>query len=78
MQKYKDDHMKLKAKVRYIKDDAGKITQVSLSVKDFEALIDELSDLQDLHIVHERMKEKSELIPMAEVGKRLFGYGKKK
>ena len=70
--------MKLKFKIHYIKDDFGKITDVSIPVKDFEKLIDELSDLQDLHIVHEREKEISEAIPMKEVGQRLFGYGKKK
>ncbi|OGB86136.1 hypothetical protein A3J41_00515 [candidate division TM6 bacterium RIFCSPHIGHO2_12_FULL_38_8] len=68
--------MKLKVKVHYIKDDFGKIADVSLSVKDFEKLIDELSDLHDLHIVHERKDEKT--IPYDEIRKALFGnVGKK-
>lgn len=68
--------MKLKIKVHYIKDDLGKITDVSISVKDFEKLIDELSDLQDLKTIYQRSDEKS--IPYDQIRKELFGNGRKK
>jgi hypothetical protein len=70
--------MKKIFKIHHIKDETGKIREVSMRIKDFDALIDTLADLQDLHIVHERSLKKMKLIPIEEVGRKLFGYGKKK
>lgn len=59
-------------------DENGNKVGVLLKKKDFEKLIEELEDLHDMLIVHERANKKFKSIPYEQVKKELFGDNAKK
>lgn len=70
--------MKSKYTIKYIFNDKGKKTGVLISVEDFEKIMQELEDLQDLATVYEVKSKKFKPIPYEKIRKELFGKNAKK
>lgn len=64
---------------QYIKDTNGNKSLVILSAKEFDALMEELDDIEDVRLYDEAMKEDDgERIPMAEAFKIIEANRKEK
>jgi PHD/YefM family antitoxin component YafN of YafNO toxin-antitoxin module len=70
--------MKSKAKVTIIFDEHGKKSGVLLSVKQYNKLMSDLEDLDDLTIALQRMGYKGKTTSLEDVRKELFGNVSKK
>jgi hypothetical protein len=65
--------MKLKTGIKTFYDEDGNKTGVLITMKEFEKLIEELEDLQDILTVYERTSKKSTPIPYEKIRKEMFG-----
>jgi hypothetical protein len=70
--------MKSKIKVKFYYDAKGKKEAVVITTKDFEKMIDELEELEDLYTAYKRTKSKSKSIPYDQAMKAIFGNESKK
>jgi PHD/YefM family antitoxin component YafN of YafNO toxin-antitoxin module len=60
----------LNVKPQYITDDKGKKISVVIPIKDFEALMEELDEIEDIRLYDEAMKnDDGTRIPMSEAFK---------
>lgn len=70
--------MKSKLKVEILMDEHGNKTNVLMSVDEFNKLISELEDVQDLKALYKLSRKKFKPIPYDEVRKEVFGNVAKK
>jgi len=60
-------------KTHFITDDNGKKISVVLPVKDFEKMIEELEELEDIKLYDEAKRQKSPSIPIEQAFKQVEG-----
>lgn len=61
-----------KHKEEFLYDNAGNKTAIFLSIRDFDALVEKLEDLQDSFTVYKYSAKKHKTIPYEKIKKELF------
>lgn len=70
--------MKSKLKINILMDEKGNKAHVLMSVQQFNKLISELEDIQDLKALYKLSRKKFKPIPYDEIRKEIFGNVAKK
>ena len=71
-------YMKSKLNIEILMDENGDKANVLMSADEFNKLISELEDVQDLKSLYKLSRKKLKTIPYEEVRKEIFGNGAKK